>query len=91
MDYRSKYELFTSHNGHYRKLNCKILAINKLTLYKMFRRNNKTRKYQAPAAMVTQMALESNFCQTVRFNVQVNDLEHVNDAEDTEEVFYFDS
>ena len=57
----------------------------------MFRRNNKTRKYQAPAALVTHMVLESNFCQTVRFNVQVNDLEHVNDAEDTEEVFYFDS
>ena len=57
----------------------------------MFRRNNKTRKYQAPSAVVTQMALESNFCQTVRFNVQVKDLEHVNDVEDTEEVFYFDS
>ena len=57
----------------------------------MFRRNNKTRKYQAPAALVTQMALESNFCATVRFNIQVNDLEHVNDTEDTEEVFYFDS
>ena len=57
----------------------------------MFRRNNKTRKYQAPAALVTQMALESNFCATVRFNIQVNDLEHVNDTEDTEEVFYFES
>ena len=57
----------------------------------MFRRNNKTRKYQAPVALVTQMALESNFCQTVRFNVQVEELEHVNDTEGTEEVFYFDS
>ena len=57
----------------------------------MFRRNNKTRKYQAPSALVTQMALESNFCQTVRFNVQVEELEHVNDTEGTEEVFYFDS
>jgi hypothetical protein len=57
----------------------------------MFRRNNKTRKYQAPSAKVTHMALESNFCATVRFNVQVKDLEHVNDVEDTEEVFYFDS
>ena len=57
----------------------------------MFRRNNKTWKYQAPAALVTQMALESNFCQTVRFNVQVEELEHVNDTEGTEEVFYFDS
>lgn len=61
----------------------------------MFRRNNKTRKYQAPAAMVTQMALESNFCQTVLFNVQVKDLENMNDPEsenyDASEVFYFES
>ena len=57
----------------------------------MFRRNNKTRKYQAPSALVTQMALESNFCQTVRFNIQVKDLEDMNDVEGTEEVFYFDS
>ena len=61
----------------------------------MFRRNNKTRKYQAPAALVTQMALESNFCATVRFNVQVKDLENMNDPEsenfDDTEVFYFES
>ena len=65
----------------------------------MFRRNNKTRKYQAPAALVTHMALESNFCQTVRFNVQVNDLEIMNDPKDPlkgvgdaeGEVFYFES
>jgi hypothetical protein len=61
----------------------------------MFRRNNKTRKYQAPSAVVTQMALESNFCQTVRFNVQVKDLENMNDPEsdnyDASEVFYFES
>ena len=61
----------------------------------MFRRNNKTRKYQAPAAMVTQMALERNFCQSVLFNVQVKDLENMNDPEsdnyDASEVFYFDS
>ena len=61
----------------------------------MFRRNNKTRKYQAPAAMVTHMALESNFCQTVLFNVQVKDLENMNDPEsenyDASEVFYFES
>ncbi len=57
----------------------------------MFRRNKKTRKYHAPSALVTQMELESNFCQTVRFNVQVKELEHMNDVEDSEEVFYFDS
>jgi hypothetical protein len=65
----------------------------------MFRRNNKTRKYQAPAALVTHMVLERNFCQSVLFNVQVKDLENMNnpgnplegvgDAEG--EVFYFDS
>ena len=57
----------------------------------MFRRNKKTRKYHAPSALVTQMELERNFCQTVRFNVQVKELEHMNDVEDSEEVFYFDS
>ena len=61
----------------------------------MFRRNNKTRKYQAPSAKVTHMALESNFCQTVLFNVQVKDLENMNDPEsdnyDASEVFYFES
>ena len=65
----------------------------------MFRRNNKTRKYQAPSALVTHMALESNFCQTVRFNIQVNDLENMNDPDDptkginaaSEEVLYFES
>lgn len=61
----------------------------------MFRRNNKTRKYQAPAALVTQMALERNFCQSVLFNVQVKDLENMNDPEsdnyDASEVFYFES
>ena len=41
------------------------------------------------------MALESNFCATVRFNVQVKDLENMNDSEsesfDASEVFYFES
>ena len=61
----------------------------------MFRLNNKTRKYQSPSVKVTQMALESNFCQTVRFNVQVKELENMNDPEsesfDDTEVFYFES
>ena len=65
----------------------------------MFYRNKKTRKYQTPYAKVTHMALESNFCQTVRFNVQVKELENMNDPEDplkgvgdaAEEVFYFES
>ena len=65
----------------------------------MFRRNNKTRKYQAPSVKVTHMALESNFCATVRFNIQVNPLENMNDPTDplkgvgdaADEVFYFES
>ena len=60
----------------------------------MFRRNNKTRKYQAPAAVVTQMALESNFCQTVRFKLMmdVDPLDNMNDASKNEDIDaeYFD-
>lgn len=47
----------------------------------MFYRNKKTRKYQAPVAIATHMALESNFCQTVRFLIDVEDLDNMNDAE----------
>ena len=61
----------------------------------MFYRNKKTRKYQAPVAFATHMVLESNFCQTIRFNVQVEELNNMNDPEsagyDDTEVFYFDS
>ena len=64
----------------------------------MIRRNKKTRKYQAPFAKETHMALESNFCATVLFNVQVNELQNMNDPDDpmgisdgAEEVFYFES
>ena len=59
----------------------------------MFRLNNKTRKYQSPSVKVTQMALESNFCQTnLRLNVQVDQLENVNADSNykDEEAFYFD-
>ena len=62
----------------------------------MIRRNRKTRKYHAPSAKVTQMALESNFCQTLRFNVQVKELDNMNDPNDSAgdyngESFYFES
>ena len=61
----------------------------------MIRRNKKTRMYHAPSAKVTHMVLESNFCQTVRFNVQVKELENMNDPNsenyDDTEVFYFES
>ena len=50
----------------------------------MFRRNNKTRKYQAPSALVTQMALESNFCESVRFQIKVEDLDNINAAPESE-------
>ena len=56
----------------------------------MFKRNKKARKYQAPSAKVTQMALESNFCQTVRFRVKVKSLENVNDDDEAAEAEYFD-
>ena len=65
----------------------------------MFLRTKKSRKYSAPWAKVTSMALESNFCATVRFNMQVNDWENMNDPGDplkgtgdaAGEVFYFES
>ena len=62
----------------------------------MFRLNNKTRKYQSPSVKVTQMALESNFCQTMRLNVQVDELQNMNslvdkDIRDTSgDPFYFE-
>jgi hypothetical protein len=56
----------------------------------MFYRNKKTRKYQAPVAFATHMALESNFCQTVRFLIDVEDLQNINDAEDTTGEYFED-
>ena len=49
----------------------------------MFYRNKKTRKYQAPVAIATHMVLESNFCQTVRFLIDVEDFDIRNADEDT--------
>ena len=65
----------------------------------MFRRNKKTRKYQVPCAVVMPMAFENNFCATVRFLMDVDPLENMNDPDDplkgvgdaAEEVFYFES
>jgi len=62
----------------------------------MFRLNNKTRKYQSPSTKVTQMALESNFCQTLRLNAQVDELQNMNLSVDAakrdtpEDPFYFE-
>ena len=49
----------------------------------MFRRNNKTRKYQTPSVKVAQMALESNFCTT--FNLLVDQLHNINKGMEVEE------
>ena len=65
----------------------------------MFRRNKKNTRYQSPLSKVTEASFESNFCNTVRFNVQVKELENMNDPDDplkgvgdaAEEVFYFES
>jgi hypothetical protein len=60
----------------------------------MFRRNKQTRKYQVPRAKVTHMALESNFCTTLRFNVQVDELDNINSHVDSQgntvEQLYFE-
>ena len=65
----------------------------------MFRRNKKTRKYQTPLVKVTPVVFESNFCATLKFHIQVDELENMNDPLDpkkgigdaAEEVFYFES
>jgi len=59
----------------------------------MIRRNKKTRKYQSPSAVETHLALECNFCQSLRFKIQVDPLENMNEYEGTEdaELFYFES
>lgn len=48
----------------------------------MIRLKKRTRKYLAPSAKVTQMELESNFCNTLRFNVQVDELHNINADKD---------
>ena len=74
-----------------------INGISKTNSYiTMLRRNKKTRDYHAPSAKVTQMALESNFCQTVRFNIQVDELRNMNldvnpeDVDTANDPFYFE-
>lgn len=60
----------------------------------MRRHFKKTRIYHAPSAKVTQMALESNFCNTLRFNLEVKELENRNILDEDGnalEPFYFES
>ena len=62
----------------------------------MFRRNKSTKRYQAPRAVVTHMALESNFCDTNRYNIQVDELHNMNLEVESKKVdtaddpFYFE-
>ena len=58
----------------------------------MRRHFKKTRIYHAPSAKVTQMALESNFCNTLRFNVQVDELKNINkeDGDGPGSALYFE-
>ena len=59
----------------------------------MIRKTQKTRNYHVPNAKVTHMALESSFCQTGRFNFQVDQMEHLyhhEDGTEDEEQLYFE-
>lgn len=62
----------------------------------MSRRNKKTKRYFAPHAVVQDMALESNFCQTLPLNAQVDEIHNMNPQlssgkENTaEDPFYFE-
>jgi len=59
----------------------------------MLRLRKKTKTYLTPCQSVTDMVLESNFCQTVRFNAQVDELHNINkDVEDdlSDESLYFE-
>ena len=59
----------------------------------MIRKTKKSRKYQAPYALVTHVALERNICSVV-FNVQVKEFENINqmieDHEAEAEPLYFE-
>ena len=54
------------------------------------------RKYSAPSSKETSMALESNFCATVRFHadIEVDELDNINTRKaadgTTEEPMYFE-
>lgn len=62
-------------------------------MIRKIRRTRQKRNYHAPDAKVASMALESSFCQSGRFNFQVDQLEHLYHHEDgTEDVeqMYFE-
>ena len=59
----------------------------------MIRKSRKTRKYQAPCASETHLALERNICSVV-FNVRVQKYDYINqmieDGEADPEPLYFE-
>ena len=62
----------------------------------MINRSKQMRKYSAPSSKETSMALESNFCATVRFHadIEVDELDNINTRKaadgTTEEPMYFE-
>ena len=57
----------------------------------MFRRNNKTRKYQSPQVLETEVQLERHFCLSAFQTLQVDELHNINadsEALEAEEVYF---
>ena len=62
----------------------------------MIRRIKKGRNYLAPSVLPVDLALEANFCTSLRFQMKVDELENMNDPENPlkgvdGEPLYFDS
>ena len=57
----------------------------------MFRRNNKTRKYQSPKVLETEIQLERMFCLSAYQTLQVDQLHNINadsEASAAEEMYF---
>ena len=57
----------------------------------MFRRNNKTRKYQSPKVLETEIQLERMFCLSAFQTLQVDQLHNINadsEASAAEEMYF---
>jgi hypothetical protein len=57
----------------------------------MFRRNNKTRKYQSPKVLETEVQLERMFCLSAFQTLQVDQLHNINadsEASAAEEMYF---
>ena len=57
----------------------------------MFNLKKTKKAYKAPLTVVTQADLEGLICASVRFNIQVDELDNVNADTSSDEVFYFES